>query len=518
MLNPWYLVDCLVFVGKMAPDVQLELSHNRYMREKINIVWLKKDLRSLDHAPLFAAQYSHYKTLVLYIFEPLVINNYDFDLRHYQFTYQSLLDLQTKMPIQIFYGEASSVFQTLNQDYEIQNVFSHQETGNLATYERDLLMKILFQKMNIKWIEFATNAVMRGKKDRKGWDYNWQKVMQGKQIENDLTRMHFVTFTKHSPLSEEFQASLLEHEWPAGEEKAHQALEVFINERIENYFAFLSYPEKSRYYTSQLSPYLTYGNLSVRQVYQKVMAQRGEVKNKRSLDQFLSRLKWHCHFIQKLESEPRLEYENLNAAFDNIRQKKNKHYIKAWKEGMTGYPLIDAAMRCVKETGLLNFRLRATVVSFFTHHLWQPWHEGARILARYFLDYEPGIHFSQFQMQAGTMGIHTLRIYNPVKQSLEKDADATFIKRWVPELSHLPLEFIHRPWLMSAMDEMLFNFKLGVDYPRPIVEHEVAAKVAKEKLWATKNSESSKKEATKILKTHVRAKRKNYVKKHTYSK
>jgi len=165
-------------------------------------------------------------------------------------------------------------------------------------------------------------------------------------------------------------------------------------------------------------------------------------------------------------------------------------------------------MRCVAETGYLNFRLRATVVSFLTHSLWQPWQAGAGFLARQFLDYEPGIHFSQFQMQAGTTGINTLRIYNPVKQSKEKDKEGEFIKRWIPELRDLPIKFIHEPWLLTEMDELMYNFKLGRSYPKRIVDIDVAHKEARDILWSTKDSKSSKRNSKSILKKH--AKKRNH--------
>ena len=152
------------------------------------------------------------------------------------------------------------------------------------------------------------------------------------------------------------------------------------------------------------------------------------------------------------------------------------------------------------------------MASFLTHLLWQPWQEGARYLARMFLDYEPGIHFPQFQMQAGTTGVNTIRVYNPVKQSLEKDKNANFIKKWVPELAHLPTQFIHEPWKMSPMEEMLHNFDYGKDYPKRIVDHEKAAKYAREKLWQTKKGEENKLHSLKILNKHTRrTKRRKHV-------
>ena len=187
---------------------------------------------------------------------------------------------------------------------------------------------------------------------------------------------------------------------------------------------------------------------------------------------------------------------------------KNKKFIKAWTQGQTGYPLVDAAMRCVEETGFLNCRLRAMVVSFFTHLLWQPWTAGSGHLARMFIDYEPGIHFSQFQMQAGTTGINTIRIYNPIKQSKEKDKDGAFIKRWVPELRDLPTKYIHEPWEMTDLDSLLYNFKLGKNYPRPIVEFSKAYKLAKDKLWKLKKSNANQYISKAIVKKHTRMQKK----------
>jgi deoxyribodipyrimidine photo-lyase len=217
----------------------------------------------------------------------------------------------------------------------------------------------------------------------------------------------------------------------------------------------------------------------------------------------MSRLRWQAHFIQKFEMEHTMEEASINKGFHKLKKSISQEYLEAWKTGQTGYPLIDACMRCLNETGYLNFRMRALVVSFLTHNLWQPWQEATTHLSQMFLDFEPGIHFPQLQMQAGETGINMLRIYNPVKNSLEHDPSATFIKKWVPELKLLDTPLAHQPSLMTPLEEQLFNFKLGEDYPYPIVALESSRKKAGDILWNLRKNKKVKAESQRILKKHI---------------
>lgn len=264
----------------------------------------------------------------------------------------------------------------------------------------------------------------------------------------------------------------------------------------------ISKPALARESCSRLSPYIAWGNISIRQVFNEALKCKTET-NKKHLGAFISRLRWQAHFIQKFEMEHTMENASINKGYQKLKKSISLEYQKAWEEGKTGFPLIDACMRCLTETGYLNFRMRAMLVSFFTHILWQPWQASSQHLSRLFLDFEPGIHFPQLQMNAGETGINLLRIYNPIKNSLEHDEDGTFIRKWIPELAHLETPFVHEPYLMTPLDQQFNNFELGVNYPNPIVEIKVARKKASDILWNMKKNTDVKKESERILKKHT---------------
>ncbi|TVR99162.1 MAG: deoxyribodipyrimidine photolyase, partial [Wenzhouxiangellaceae bacterium] len=195
---------------------------------------------------------------------------------------------------------------------------------------------------------------------------------------------------------------------------------------------------------------------------------------------FDQRLHWHCHFIQKLEQRPDIEFRNVHRGFDGMREGDfNAELFGAWSKGRTGYPLVDACMRFLIYHGWLNFRMRAMLMSFAAYHLWLHWREPALHLAQVFTDYEPGIHYNQCQMQSGTTGINTLRIYNPVKQAQDQDADAEFVRRWVPELAQVPPELCFEPWKLGLSERRRY----GADnYPEPVVDHQQAARDARARI------------------------------------
>lgn len=477
-------------------------------KQVINIVWFKRDLRLEDHQPLMQAMNSRLPVLLLYCFEPSLLSYPDSDERHVRFIQESIADMNVQL--QKFHhrlysvtGEIVDVLRQLRNFYAIHTIYSHEETGNQLSYKRDIDVQNFCNHETIFWKEFPSNGVIRRLKKRSAFSGRWMETMCTPLYTPDFTKASSVTL-EEKMLQLTPQTSIRNHSFqPGGITSAEKYLTGFLYNRKSNYNKHISKPEESRISCSRLSPYLAWGNLSMKQVYQaalKAIHDTGDAYNLRS---FINRLHWHCHFIQKFESECRMEFENLNKGFDAIRTEVNPSYITAWEKGQTGYPLIDACMRCVVHTGYLNFRMRSMVVSFLTHHLWQPWQAGVHFMARQFLDYEPGIHYSQFQMQAGTMGVNTIRIYNPVKQSTEHDPHGVFIKKWIRELQEVPEELIHTPWLMSPAEQKMYKVELGKTYPEPVIDIKATHAHAREQLWKIKGSSNVRLENKRILKKHT---------------
>jgi deoxyribodipyrimidine photo-lyase len=490
-------------------------------KEEIHIVWFKRDLRLQDNEAIQNALKANKRVLFLYVFENSLIEDPHYDTRHWNFIKESLVNLNADLKkyntkILCVQTEVVSAFNQLFDSYFINTVFSHQETGLLTTYNRDKEFTRYCRNNSINWVENNNNGILRGLLNREDWFEKWDDYMYDSLITNQFNSKNFISIEEITKLEKYFHIVNLEtpkHKYfqKGGTKTAWRYADTFFQKRHEKYMYNISKPSLARESCSRLSPYIAWGNVSIRQIFQEALKHKTEA-NKRHLGAFISRLRWQAHFIQKFEMEHTMENASINKGYQKLKKSISVKYQKAWEEGKTGFPLIDACMRCLQETGYLNFRMRAMLVSFFTHILWQPWQASSQHLSKLFLDFEPGIHFPQLQMNAGETGINILRIYNPVKNSLEHDEDGSFIKKWVPELAHLSIPFLHEPYLMTPLDEQFNNLELGIDYPKPIVDIKIARKKASDTLWNMKKNANVKKESLRILKKHTLSNRNSLLK------
>ena len=503
------------------PELMVELlsqSHN----QQVSVVWFKRDLRLNDHRPLYEAC-QRGKVICLYCFEPSVWQARDADGSHFRFVIESLDELREGLrarggELVVRVGEMLEVLEELWKAVGFQTLWSHEETGNLLTFDRDKQVQNWVTARGVAWREIPQTGVVRGLRSRDGWARLWKQRMAEPLTETpdrilspcrldpgNLPNAHTLGLAESTKLAAQ----------KGGAKLAEETLHSFLVERGVGYRKEMSSPLTGEASCSRLSPYLAWGNISIREVFQstrdRVMDVRyakeeGRPLDKRwaqSLSSFEGRLRWHCHFMQKFEDEPAIEFENMNRAYDGLRENEfREDRFEAWCRGETGYPMVDACMRALHQTGWINFRMRAMLVSFASYHLWLHWRQTAVFLARHFLDYEPGIHYSQFQMQSGVTGINTLRIYSPAKQVLDQDPEGEFLRRFCPELEGVPKVYLAEPHRMPASLQQHVGCRIGKDYPRPVVVHREAYAMARQRMGEVRKRPEVRAESLKVQERH----------------
>ncbi|MCE2814817.1 MAG: deoxyribodipyrimidine photo-lyase/cryptochrome family protein [Planctomycetaceae bacterium] len=499
----------------------------------ISIVWLKRDFRIEDHYPLAVALQSQ-AVLPVWIIEPQWWKSPDMDRTHFGFAKTSALELREKLralggDLIIQIADAVEAFEVLSKRLTIREILSHEETGGMWTYQRDKKVLAWCKSKNIPWREFRQDGVVRRLATRDQWALRWQQWAEAKQA-SVIQKVSLPVSLQPAESRQRITASDqelndFEKSLPdvavtnsggglrlqtAGEDRAGELLDSFLDHRGIDYRTSMSSPISAESSCSRLSPYLAWGCINVRQVYQRLGQVRRGPPWSGSLSSFRSRLSWHCHFMQKLEDETDLEFRNLCRAYDGLREEEfSEERFDAWCRGQTGFPMIDACMRYLHKTRWINFRMRAMLVSFASYDLWLHWRRPAEFLARNFLDFEPGIHYPQVQMQSGVTGINTIRIYSPEKQGKDQDPQGMFVREHLPELGRVPLHLLWTPWKMSLDEQVRYGCRLGKDYPCAIVDHQVAVRQAKEKLYAVRGSQEAQQLALQVAKKHASRKRRD---------
>lgn len=494
-----------------------------HVPREMSVVWLKRDLRVTDHAPLVEAC-ARGEVLVLYVVEPELIAQPETDPSHVAFVAASLAELREALrarggELVVRTGALPDVFEDLHQRRPIRALYSHEETGNGLTYARDKRVARWAKERGVHWVELPQTGVFRPLRTRDGWAARWAERMRAPLVATP-DRVPSVRVAdlglEPGPIPDEkalgLPASSKRDAQRGGAHAARVTLDGFFADRGEDYAKALSSPVTGWEGCSRLSVYLAHGNLSLREVVHAAAVKKSALEGdasprakrwRMSLAALEARLRWHCHFVQKLEDEPRLEHENLARSADGLREPHfREDLFGAWARGETGYPMVDACMRALLATGWINFRMRAMVVSFASYDLWLHWRRTGLHLARHFLDFEPGIHWSQMQMQSGTTGINTLRMYSPTKQLLDHDPEGVFVRRWVPELARLPRENLAEPWNTPPLLQRAASCIIGRDYPAPIVDHVPAVAEARRRLARVRSTTEARAEAAAIVQKH----------------
>lgn len=474
----------------------------------MQLVWFKRDLRAVNHQAL-AMALERGPVLPIYIVEPDLWRQPDASLRQWQFVEDSLVELNQALgaagqPLSVLYGDVIGVFETLVKAHNINAIWSHEETGNAWSYERDKMVSEWCRHKGVPWYEIPGNGVIRRLKSRNGWANNWDVVMARPLSESKSlpTTLSDAPFQLPKPRELGLGNDGCIHRQIGGRQAGLSNLNSFFAHRGRTYQRAMSSPLEGAQACSRISPHLTWGTLSIAEVAQATWVKQTEPRStqwKRALNAFNGRLHWHCHFIQKLEDEPRIEFEEMHPLYRGVRPlEPDQVRLTAWANGETGLPFVDACMRSLRATGWLNFRMRAMVMAVASYHLWLDWRATGQVLARYFTDYEPGIHWSQVQMQSGTTGINSIRIYNPIKQGYDQDPTGAFTRRWIPELAPISDSFLHEPWRAENAAQVL-----GKTYPVPIIDPIAAARDAKDKIWAVRKSAGFKEGAARVMKKHA---------------
>lgn len=481
----------------------------------IQLLWFKRDLRlAQNYALVRAIESVKHKgpVLFLYIHEPGLWASPSYSSRHQVFLRQCLDDLKANIEkcggvLLEMVGECVEVFTELCSKLPISRVTAHEEITDSWGYARDKSIRRWLKAKGIEFVEVEQNNIQRGKGLQRPFA-EWFELASSAKTRDprgmDLRRFLLPNLPANTGLnaSQPSEASLPKaHLLPCpkaqlgGETQAHAILNRFMTwEALKAYPYSISSPNRAVTHGSRLSAHLAWGTLSHAQVAKGINgliakaheSRRPDVSDLESAARFyLDRLQWRQGYHAHTELNPANDEQEYFIAFDQAdawptHTEAYAQRLKAFEQGQTGIPLIDACMACLVQTGWLNFRFRSALANFACMVLGLHWRDVGHVLARLFLDFDGGaIHWSQMRIASGTGPFDQLLVYSIAKQSREQDKTAQFQKHYLPTLRKVPSEFFHDFWLRPAETLLAFDVRLGDNYPHPIVNPEEASTTGK---------------------------------------
>ncbi len=423
------------------------------------IVWFRRDLRTADHAPLYRAALRG-AVIPVFVLDRALLHHPETAVARVAFMLECLHALDQNLRdrggrLIIRYGDPVEILPQLVRDTQAEGIYAYVDFERIYGRVRDArLNRVLAeQQMKIRWFEPpATTADLI--------PYPHYRNLWFEQMKQDLipvpSRVEVPPELWSEPLPCLKDLGLVADAKPippGGSEPARQLLQSFLAEKRDRYYWQLSYPSAEA--TSGLSPYIKFGAISIRECVQTAQRQIDPTADRQaqlSRQQFVARLRWGSGFAQRFRYLPQLEVRSLYTVFDDDGWDFDADLYQAWQQGETGFPIVDAAARCLAATGgwmQLNFRVRAIYSSFLSNLLGMDWRYGALHFMRHLIDGDCPIDHYQWAMQAGVT--HCVdktwtRIYNPQQVAVDRcDPDGLFIKQWLPELAHLPASALGLP-------------------------------------------------------------------------
>jgi deoxyribodipyrimidine photo-lyase len=463
------------------------------MNKNIGIVWLRDDFRILKNDALAYATQNHNHVCALYAFKRKNFNKRSAQL---WWLYQSLKNFKEKLNQ---FNISLEIVETNSYKEIFENIGNKKKFSIYwnKVYEPDFLLfdkklSNLLSSKNINFKIFKGNLLNESHEIKKNdntpfkvftpfWKtaekyYLDKGFNEKKKITIKEKKINFFgNLTKlESILPKNKWYLKFEKFWNPSEETALENIKYFIKKNLTNYGENRDIPSIEG--TSRISPYLAFGQIHIETIWEE--CQKIKIKNN-GYRKYINELGWREFSHSLINYFPEMLKGNLRKDFDNFPWQENTKHLAAWKKGMTGYPIVDAGMRELYETGWMHNRVRMVTASFLVKHLRIHWKEGEKYFRNCLLDFNEANNTAGWQWVAGcgADAAPYFRIFNPILQGERFDPLGYYVKKWVPELSSIPKKFIHKPW---ELDEKIKGFELGKTYPKPIVVHEEARNFALE--------------------------------------